>query len=181
MTPSLLTFAFMSKLIDIPRSGNCYCNTKGVTGDHCEKCDTQNHYFGDPIKGRQPTNISPPKNVKSLQSAPFSPFSDQNLTHFWFSVNLIFQSRSLKTKQLTCLFIYFFFFFLSGERNIFGLTAGVLLLRSGHRLSVHFQSLQTGRQGKISAHSRQKKILFGGHNFGNFVIVAIQIKIGLIW
>ena len=110
MTPSLLTFAFMSKLIDIPRSGNCYCNTKGVTGDHCEKCDTQNHYFGDPIKGRQPTNISPPKNVKSLQSAPFSPFSDQNLTHFWFSVNLIFQSRSLKTKQLTCLFIIIFFF-----------------------------------------------------------------------
>ena len=22
----------------------------GITGDHCEKCDTQNHYFGDPIK-----------------------------------------------------------------------------------------------------------------------------------
>jgi len=32
------------------RSGNCFCTTKGITGDHCEKCDTQNHYFGDPIK-----------------------------------------------------------------------------------------------------------------------------------
>jgi len=31
------------------RSGNCFCTTKGITGDHCEKCDTQNHYFGDPI------------------------------------------------------------------------------------------------------------------------------------
>jgi len=33
------------------KTGNCFCNTKGVTGDHCEKCDTQNHYFGDPITG----------------------------------------------------------------------------------------------------------------------------------
>ena len=24
---------------------------QGVTGDHCEKCDTANHYFGDPITG----------------------------------------------------------------------------------------------------------------------------------
>merc|ERR550519_288165 len=31
------------------RTGNCFCTTKGVTGDHCEKCDTQNHYFGNPI------------------------------------------------------------------------------------------------------------------------------------
>jgi len=31
------------------RSGNCFCTTKGVTGDHCEKCDTQNHYFGNPM------------------------------------------------------------------------------------------------------------------------------------
>ena len=30
--------------------GNCFCNTKGVTGDHCDKCDTQNHFFVDPIK-----------------------------------------------------------------------------------------------------------------------------------
>jgi len=32
------------------KSGNCFCTTKGITGNHCEKCDTQNHYFGDPIK-----------------------------------------------------------------------------------------------------------------------------------
>ena len=24
-------------------------NNQGVTGDHCEKCDVQNHYFGNPI------------------------------------------------------------------------------------------------------------------------------------
>ena len=24
-------------------------NMQGVTGDHCEKCDVQNHYFGNPI------------------------------------------------------------------------------------------------------------------------------------
>jgi len=32
-------------------SGKCICTTKGITGDHCDRCDTQNHYFGDPIKG----------------------------------------------------------------------------------------------------------------------------------
>ena len=31
------------------KTGVCYCTTKGVTGDHCERCDTQNNYFGDPI------------------------------------------------------------------------------------------------------------------------------------
>ncbi|XP_039958409.1 attractin-like protein 1 [Bactrocera tryoni] len=33
-----------------PDTGKCFCNTKGIVGDHCEKCDTQNHYNGDPIK-----------------------------------------------------------------------------------------------------------------------------------
>uniref|UniRef100_A0A1B0BSW5 CUB domain-containing protein n=1 Tax=Glossina palpalis gambiensis TaxID=67801 RepID=A0A1B0BSW5_9MUSC len=33
-----------------PDTGKCYCNTKGIVGDHCEKCDSQNHYHGDPIK-----------------------------------------------------------------------------------------------------------------------------------
>ncbi|XP_023308777.2 attractin [Lucilia cuprina] len=32
-----------------PDTGKCYCNTKGIVGDHCEKCDSQNHYHGDPI------------------------------------------------------------------------------------------------------------------------------------
>lgn len=32
-------------------TGKCFCHTKGLVGDHCEKCDTQNHYHGDPIKG----------------------------------------------------------------------------------------------------------------------------------
>ncbi|XP_037944617.1 attractin-like protein 1 [Teleopsis dalmanni] len=33
-----------------PDTGKCYCNTKGIVGDHCEKCDSQNHYHGDPLK-----------------------------------------------------------------------------------------------------------------------------------
>ncbi|XP_017143549.1 attractin-like protein 1 [Drosophila miranda] len=34
-----------------PDTGKCYCTTKGIVGDHCEKCDSQNHYHGDPLKG----------------------------------------------------------------------------------------------------------------------------------
>ncbi|XP_030564001.1 attractin-like protein 1 [Drosophila novamexicana] len=34
-----------------PDTGKCYCNTKGIVGDHCEKCDSQNHYIGDPLRG----------------------------------------------------------------------------------------------------------------------------------
>lgn len=30
-------------------TGKCYCNTKGIVGDRCEKCDSQNNYHGDPI------------------------------------------------------------------------------------------------------------------------------------
>ncbi|EFA10578.2 Attractin-like protein 1 [Tribolium castaneum] len=32
-----------------PESGKCYCTTKGLIGDHCEKCDATNHYNSDPI------------------------------------------------------------------------------------------------------------------------------------
>ncbi|KAL5284023.1 ATRN family protein [Megaselia abdita] len=32
-------------------TGKCFCSTKGLTGDHCDKCDIQNHYHGDPMKG----------------------------------------------------------------------------------------------------------------------------------
>uniref|UniRef100_A0A1B6D320 CUB domain-containing protein n=1 Tax=Clastoptera arizonana TaxID=38151 RepID=A0A1B6D320_9HEMI len=31
-----------------PETGKCFCTTKGIVGDHCERCDTQNHYHGDP-------------------------------------------------------------------------------------------------------------------------------------
>lgn len=34
-----------------PETAKCYCSTKGLTGDHCEKCDGTNHYHGDPSKG----------------------------------------------------------------------------------------------------------------------------------
>ncbi|CAG2113222.1 unnamed protein product [Medioppia subpectinata] len=29
-------------------SGKCHCTTKGITGHHCEKCDEQNNYIGNP-------------------------------------------------------------------------------------------------------------------------------------
>lgn len=32
-------------------TGKCYCSTKGLAGDHCEKCDATNHYHGDPKQG----------------------------------------------------------------------------------------------------------------------------------
>ncbi|XP_037091277.1 attractin-like protein 1 [Pollicipes pollicipes] len=32
-------------------TGKCYCNTKGIIGDHCERCDTQNKFLGDPSSG----------------------------------------------------------------------------------------------------------------------------------
>ncbi|KAK3875518.1 hypothetical protein Pcinc_019616 [Petrolisthes cinctipes] len=32
-------------------TGRCNCHTKGVTGDHCERCDTQNNYVGEPLQG----------------------------------------------------------------------------------------------------------------------------------
>lgn len=31
-----------------PDTGKCFCTTKGLAGDHCEKCDATNHYHGDP-------------------------------------------------------------------------------------------------------------------------------------
>ncbi|CAG7724473.1 unnamed protein product [Allacma fusca] len=32
-------------------TGRCFCTTKGITGEHCERCDIQNSYAGDPING----------------------------------------------------------------------------------------------------------------------------------
>lgn len=34
-----------------PETGRCFCTTKGIIGDRCEKCDTTNHYHGDPLNG----------------------------------------------------------------------------------------------------------------------------------
>ncbi|KAJ4432158.1 hypothetical protein ANN_20774 [Periplaneta americana] len=34
-----------------PETGKCFCSIKGVTGDHCERCDEKNNYFGDPTTG----------------------------------------------------------------------------------------------------------------------------------
>lgn len=33
-------------------SGKCYCTTKGIIGDQCEKCDTTNHYHSDPSSNK---------------------------------------------------------------------------------------------------------------------------------
>lgn len=29
-------------------TGRCHCTTKGITGETCDKCDEQNHYYGNP-------------------------------------------------------------------------------------------------------------------------------------
>ncbi len=29
-------------------TGRCFCRTKGITGEDCKRCDTQNNYSGDP-------------------------------------------------------------------------------------------------------------------------------------
>lgn len=34
-----------------PETAKCFCSTKGLAGDHCEKCDATNHYHGDPSVG----------------------------------------------------------------------------------------------------------------------------------
>ncbi|CAB4068777.1 unnamed protein product [Lepeophtheirus salmonis] len=33
------------------RTGKCICFTKGIIGDHCDKCDNYNNYFGNPKNG----------------------------------------------------------------------------------------------------------------------------------
>ena len=33
------------------KSGRCHCTTKGIIGEKCQKCDTVNHYFGNPKDG----------------------------------------------------------------------------------------------------------------------------------
>ncbi|KAG8231674.1 hypothetical protein J437_LFUL007448 [Ladona fulva] len=42
-------------------TGKCYCTTKGIVGDHCERCDQQNHYFGDPTEHGSCFSNSPEK------------------------------------------------------------------------------------------------------------------------
>lgn len=32
-------------------TGKCFCTTKGIVGDHCERCDVSSLYHGDPTKG----------------------------------------------------------------------------------------------------------------------------------
>ncbi|XP_059468547.1 attractin-like [Neocloeon triangulifer] len=34
-----------------PETSKCVCTTKGIIGDQCDKCDTINHYSGDPTNG----------------------------------------------------------------------------------------------------------------------------------
>jgi len=40
------------------RTSRCFCTTKGITGNFCEKCDEQNHYFGNPRESTCYYNLS---------------------------------------------------------------------------------------------------------------------------
>ncbi|XP_078668926.1 attractin-like protein 1 [Branchiostoma floridae x Branchiostoma belcheri] len=33
------------------QNGDCYCNTKGIIGKGCDRCDVSHRYFGDPVTG----------------------------------------------------------------------------------------------------------------------------------
>ena len=49
LVPIILVASVLSIGSALPEWQNHNCTTKGVIGDDCEKCDAQNHYFGDPI------------------------------------------------------------------------------------------------------------------------------------
>ncbi|XP_067099058.1 attractin isoform X1 [Osmerus mordax] len=34
-----------------PNNGKCFCTTKGIKGDHCQLCELENRYQGNPLKG----------------------------------------------------------------------------------------------------------------------------------
>lgn len=40
------------------RTSRCFCTTKGIIGHYCEKCDEQNHYFGNPKESTCYYNLS---------------------------------------------------------------------------------------------------------------------------
>lgn len=40
------------------QTGRCFCNTKGIIGQHCEKCDETNFYHGNPIRSTCFYNLS---------------------------------------------------------------------------------------------------------------------------
>ncbi|XP_062330450.1 attractin-like protein 1 isoform X2 [Osmerus eperlanus] len=33
------------------QTGKCFCTTKGIKGDHCQLCDSENRYLGNPLRG----------------------------------------------------------------------------------------------------------------------------------
>ncbi|XP_077114034.1 attractin-like protein 1 isoform X1 [Ranitomeya variabilis] len=33
------------------QTGKCHCTTKGIKGDHCQLCDSENRYLGNPLRG----------------------------------------------------------------------------------------------------------------------------------
>ncbi|KPP68547.1 hypothetical protein Z043_112770 [Scleropages formosus] len=33
------------------QTGKCYCTTKGIKGDQCQLCDSENRYLGNPLRG----------------------------------------------------------------------------------------------------------------------------------
>ncbi|CAG00346.1 unnamed protein product [Tetraodon nigroviridis] len=44
-------------------TGKCFCTTKGIKGDHCQLCDSENRYLGNPLRGtcycKSPANSTP--------------------------------------------------------------------------------------------------------------------------
>ncbi len=70
------------------KSGRCHCTTKGIVGDHCEKCDKVNHYYGDAVKTSCFCKFFCHLNTCSLSLDNFYLNSDELAIDYQFTFNL---------------------------------------------------------------------------------------------
>lgn len=68
-------------------TGKCHCTTKGIIGDHCESCDKNNHYVGDPVKDSCFCKLKLERLHNTTFNVVFS-FSDHLTIDYQFTFNL---------------------------------------------------------------------------------------------
>lgn len=122
------------------RTSRCFCTTKGQIGHNCEKCDEQNHYFGNPKESTCYYNLSIDFqytfNMSKYEDRYFNKINFMNMPHrpdldVDFSIscsskaffNISFGSASLPHRilheRMECTsykFRKFFFFFCSSKK-----------------------------------------------------------------
>jgi len=69
-------------------SGRCHCTTKGIIGDHCEKCDRVNHYYGDPVKDSCFCKCLADVVSQTCHAIAIHSFSDELAIDYQFTFNL---------------------------------------------------------------------------------------------